>query len=131
MRIKSSPPAVSGPVHVVWDEAMTAYSFGAHHPMQPARLELTARLARDLGLFDLPAVDVLPSVVATDDELASVHSREYIEAVRQVSAAPADCDPAWGLGTEDTPAFAGVHEASARIVGASLTGADSLLSGGR
>ncbi|GAB3255653.1 acetoin utilization protein AcuC [Arthrobacter pigmenti] len=129
MRIKSSAPAVPGPVHVIWDESMTAYSFGAHHPMQPARLELTARLARDLGLLDLPAVEVLPSVVATDDELATVHSPGYIEAVRQISADPEDCDPVWGLGTEDTPAFAGLHEASARIVGASLTAADSLLSG--
>ncbi|WP_035769172.1 acetoin utilization protein AcuC [Arthrobacter castelli] len=129
MRIKSSPPTVPGSVHVVWDESLMAYNFGAHHPMQPARLDLTARLARELGLFDLPAVEVIPSVLATDDELATVHSREYIEAVRHISAHPDDGGPAWGLGTEDTPAAAGIHEASARIAGASLTAADSLLSG--
>lgn len=35
---------------------MTAYFFGDYHPMHPSRLEATARLAADLGLFDLPQV---------------------------------------------------------------------------
>jgi len=37
---------------VIWDEAFAAYDFGPGHPMSPLRLELTALLCRELGLFD-------------------------------------------------------------------------------
>ncbi|MEN2745328.1 acetoin utilization protein AcuC [Sinomonas halotolerans] len=97
--------------------------------MSPARLDLTARLCRDLGLFGLPWVDVVAPHVATDDELATVHTRDYIAVVRRVSENPAEPAPESGLGTEDDPVFAGMHEASARIVGASLEAADAVLAG--
>ena len=59
---------------------MTAYDFGPSHPMAPARLELTARLASALGLFDLEHVSVQAPEVASDVELRAVHSAEYIAA---------------------------------------------------
>lgn len=108
---------------------MLAYNFGGHHPMNPQRLALTARLARDVGLFDLPNVTLGQPFVAGDDELATVHSRSYIDAVRRLSGHPAQGDLTIGIGSEDTPAFAGMHEASARLVGGSLAAADAVLSG--
>ena len=39
---------------------MTAYNFGHGHPMAPERMELTARLARSLGLLDLDARHAWP-----------------------------------------------------------------------
>ena len=103
------------PTTVVWDSAMTAYNFGHSHPMAPERMELTARLARSLGLLELGHVSVAAPLVATDEELGTVHSAEYIAAVRRVSADPDAPDLERGLGTEDDPAFAGMHEASARL----------------
>lgn len=91
---------------------MTAYNFGHSHPMAPERMELTARLSRSLGLLDLDHVTVAAPEVATDAELAAVHSEDYIAAVRRVSADPATPDEKRGLGTEDEPAFAGMHEAA-------------------
>lgn len=123
----SGPTAV--PTSIVWDPALMAYDFGPHHPMAPARLDLTARLADVLGLFDRPEVTVCPSFVADDDQLATVHSREFIAAVREVSRDPDRTDEKRGLGTEDDPAFAGMHEASARLVGGSLVAAEAVLSG--
>jgi acetoin utilization protein AcuC len=117
------------PTTVVWDSAMTAYNFGPSHPMAPQRLELTARLAQTLGLFDHKHVAVEPPRVATDVELCSVHSPAYVEAVRKVSDDPLTPDEERGLGTEDDPAFAGMHEASARLAGGSLVAADAILSG--
>ena len=122
----SLPPI---PTCVIWDESMLAYNFGPGHPMSPDRLDLTARLARDLGLFDLPGLSVGAPFVASDSQLASVHSGEYVAAVRAVSADPTRSNPKAGLGTEDNPAFAGMHEASARLVGGSLAAADAVLSG--
>ena len=103
---------------VVWDEVFTAYDFGPTHPMAPVRLDLTTRLARSLGVLD--HVTLVAPGVADDDVLATVHDRDYIEAVRRASADPAPADVHRGLGTDDDPAFAGMHEASARIVQGTL-----------
>lgn len=114
---------------VAWGEAMLAYDFGPSHPMHPSRLDLTARLCEALGLFSLPRVAVAEPHIASDDELGSVHTRDYIAAVRSVSDDPSSTLPERGLGTEDDPAFAGMHEASARIAGGSLEAADAILAG--
>ncbi|WP_207345429.1 acetoin utilization protein AcuC [Arthrobacter sp. E3] len=108
---------------------MSAYNFGPNHPMSPKRLELTAALARELGIFELPQVQVVESYVASDDELATVHDRDYIAAVRRVGQDPSLSDTARGLGTEDDPVFAGIHEASARLGGGSLLAAQAVLDG--
>ncbi|MEO7070486.1 MAG: acetoin utilization protein AcuC [Nostocoides sp.] len=103
-----------GTTAVVWDESFTAYDFGPGHPMGPARLDLTARLARSLGVLD--DVRILNPDVATDEVLRTIHTADYIAAVRAASEDPAVADLTCGLGTEDDPAFKGMHEASARIV---------------
>ena len=50
-------PACAGPATVVFDPSLTEYDFGAAHPMSPIRVDLTMRLAGDLGVLDrLPSV---------------------------------------------------------------------------
>ncbi|MBD1542519.1 acetoin utilization protein AcuC [Arthrobacter sp. IA7] len=117
------------PTTVVWDAAMTAYNFGPGHPMAPERLDLTARLAGSLGLLDLGHVTLAAPDVADDGELTTVHSPDFVAAVRRASDDPAAADESYGLGTEDDPAFAGMHEAAARLAGGSLLAANSILDG--
>ncbi|WP_433371295.1 acetoin utilization protein AcuC [Streptosporangium sp. CA-115845] len=117
---------MSRSVRVVWDDALISYDFGPGHPLAPVRVELTMALARELGVLDL--VEMSGCAPATDDELALVHKRDYIEAVKRVSATGRR-DLACGLGTEDNPAFVGVHEASALITGASLAAARAVWTG--
>lgn len=107
---------------------MTAYDFGAGHPMAPARLTLTAELAEQLGLFEPSSVRLAEAFVASDAELTTVHDADYVAAVRSVSENPRPM-PERGLGTEDDPAFAGMHEASARLVGGSLRAVDAIIDG--
>ncbi|MEO7132148.1 MAG: acetoin utilization protein AcuC, partial [Dermatophilaceae bacterium] len=57
---------------------------------------------------------------ASDEVLATVHDADYIAAVHAASIDPDNADPAFGLGTEDDPAFKGIHEASARVVTGTL-----------
>src|SRR5699024_7067897 len=102
----------------VWGEDFTRYDFGVGHPMSPVRLDLTARLCRELGVFD--EVELLDGDVADHDQLTTVHDRDYIEAVRAASAHPAAADGRWGIGTEDVPAFADMHDSSARVVAGSV-----------
>lgn len=102
----------------IWGEDFTKYDFGAGHPMAPIRLDLTARLCQGLGVFD--QVEVIDVAAAEDDVLTTVHDPRYVEAVRAISADPGTADGQWGIGTDDVPAFAGIHESSARIVAGSV-----------
>jgi acetoin utilization protein AcuC len=116
-------------VRIAWEDALAEYNFGPEHPMSPTRLDLTIRLARELGLLDLDEVTVVGAEPASDADLLSVHTPEYLRAVRAASESPAQADVAFGLGTEDVPAFAGMHEAAARIVGATTELARTVWSG--
>ncbi|MEV0594331.1 acetoin utilization protein AcuC [Nonomuraea cavernae] len=117
---------MSRTARVIWDDALTTYNFGPSHPLAPVRVELTMALARELGVLD--KVELAGCVPASDDELAMVHKRGYIEAVKGVSATGAP-DLSVGLGTTDNPAFTGVHEVSALIAGASLAAARAVWEG--
>ncbi|QOR70054.1 acetoin utilization protein AcuC [Ruania alkalisoli] len=112
------------PVTLPWNEQLLAYDFGAGHPMAPVRLRLTVELLSALGLLSAPGVRVVDAEPASDDELARVHERAYIAAVQAASEGVPDRSR--GLGTIDDPIFAGMHEASARIVGATLAGAQAV-----
>jgi acetoin utilization protein AcuC len=115
---------------LVWDERLVSYSFGPQHPLNPRRLELTLSLCRALDLLDESVLTLAPRL-ATDEELARVHAPEFIETVKQLSVAGADPRPGlrYGLGTEDDPIVAGMHDAAALIAGATLVGAEAVMSG--
>ena len=111
---------------VVWDEALLSYDMG-DHPLNPVRVELTMALARDLGVLDRPGVHLRSAQPAGDELLTRVHRPEYLDAVR---AAPHDpFFSGWGLGTTDNPIFEGMHEASARIAGATVAAAEAVWKG--
>jgi acetoin utilization protein AcuC len=120
---------VGCPLTLVWDERLTGYDFGPGHPLAPVRVELTMALARELGVLARPDVTTLtPVVPAGPDELELVHDAAYIDAVR---AAGVDGLPngRYGLGTADNPVFAGMHEASALVAGATLAAAQAVWRG--
>lgn len=112
---------------LVFDDRLTAYNFGQTHPMAPVRVELTMALARQLGVLD--AFDVVGADACTDEQLLAVHSAGYVERVRKLSAHPTHADPSIGLGTEDNPVFAGMHEASTLIAGATVEAARRVWTG--
>ncbi|MFE0703973.1 acetoin utilization protein AcuC [Streptomyces sp. NPDC058872] len=118
---------MSGRALLMWDEAVTQYDFGSEHPMDPVRLALTMSLVRAYGLDR--AVDVVAAKPAGDSTLRLVHREDYVEAVRAASADPRHADQAYGLGTVDDPAFAGMHEVSALIAGQSVGAAEALWRG--
>ncbi len=110
---------------VVWDEGYLAYDFG-DHPLNPVRLDLTIRLARELGVLD--AVTVLAPVPADEPQLLTVHDPDYLAAVREAGADPSFAG--YGLGTADDPVFPGMYEASALVAGGSALAARLLYGDG-
>ncbi|HSF34555.1 MAG TPA: acetoin utilization protein AcuC, partial [Nocardioides sp.] len=108
----------AGPASVVFDQTLTQYDFGPTHPMSPVRVDLTMRLADELGV--LAGIKRVDAPVATDEQIATVHDQGLIEAVTRAGATPGFEDAARGLGTEDDPVFSDMHLASAHVVGATL-----------
>src|SRR5690625_5915771 len=67
---------------LVWDDSFLEYRFSDTHPMDPVRLKLTHRLAAALGVLDEQKLTQIQPPVATDAQLASVHSIDYIAQVK-------------------------------------------------
>ncbi|MGZ4429504.1 MAG: acetoin utilization protein AcuC [Nocardioidaceae bacterium] len=120
---------MSGPACVVFDPSLTEYDFGPTHPMSPLRVDLTIRLAEELGVLGPTGLAAVPAPMASDDLVATVHEPAYMEAVQLTSKDPHQIDEEFGLGTPDNPTFEGMHEASAHIVGASVEAARRVWSG--
>jgi acetoin utilization protein AcuC len=113
----------------VYSEQFLRYKFHDDHPFNQLRVKLTYDLLRTIGALD--DRHVVPPRMATDEELTLIHDRAYIEAVKAAGRGELSETAAanYGLGTEDTPIFPNMHEASALLVGSTLTAVDYVLSG--
>ncbi|MBW3624350.1 MAG: acetoin utilization protein AcuC [Armatimonadetes bacterium] len=105
------------------------YNLGPHHPLKPIRYRRTYDLLEGYGIFgpETPVVEPEPADV---DLVRRAHTDDYLTAIRTLSEDPdAPVRSAYGLGPGDTPAFPGMWEASLLYTGASVQGAEHLLSG--
>src|ERR1700679_688562 len=109
-------------VAVVVSDRLARYGFGDGHPFGPDRHAAFVREFAARGLERRG--DVLEPRVASDDELRAFHSPAYLDFVRERSASGSGF-----LDGGDTPAFRGVYEAAAAVVGASITAAEAIMSG--
>jgi acetoin utilization protein AcuC len=107
---------------VVLSDDLTRYDFGKDHPMAPGRVSNTISLARQLGVLD--RLEVVPPPEIDIDLLRTVHTADYIDAVRR-----GEPNAAYGLGTSDNPAFPGMHEIAGRVAMATVEGARGVWSG--
>ncbi len=110
---------------VVWTPDFLGYRLSPGHPLNPIRLDLTIRLATELGVLD--GVETLVPKPAVDDDLLRVHDRSYLAAVKAAPGAPRGVGH--GLGTPDNPVFAGMHEAGSLVAGGSLLAARAIAEG--
>jgi len=103
------------------------YYFNDEHPFNQHRLLLTFDLMNEYGL--LGQDDILPPRVATEEEIALVHDRQYIQFVKKQSHTKQELPQAvnYGLGTEDVPCFAEMHESTSLIVGGTLKAVDVVM----
>ena len=114
---------MTGSACTVFDRSLVDYDFGPSHPMDPVRVDLTMRLAEELGLVGGHGLQMVPAPVATEELLLTVHQEALLESVQRIGADPTRHDLARGLGTEDNPTFEGMHEAAAHVVGATVEAA--------
>ena len=115
-------PSATQPL-LVFGPRSTTYDFGPSHPLTPRRFGPGISLLESLG-----AVPGLAPEPASDEELAWIHEQAYIDAVKTSGRDPLG-SPRMGIGPGDTPAFRGMHEASAAVAGGSLRAMEAILRG--
>lgn len=116
-----SDPGAQPPVF--YSDAVRDYDFGPEHPLTPRRFPPSIDLLRTLG-----AERFVEPPLASDAELERLHTPEYVQVVKAMGADPWH-PPMNGIGPGDTPAFPGMHEASARVAGGSLAAVSAILAG--
>ena len=112
----------------IYDDTMSRHELRSDHPMRPIRLRYTYELLRGYGAFEHKNALLVSPRSAAEDELGWLHTPQYIDAVRCLSA---------GEGTQeahrfnfnlqgDNPYYAGMYEAATLSSGASLLAAEMI-----
>ncbi|NND55500.1 MAG: acetoin utilization protein AcuC [Gammaproteobacteria bacterium] len=109
-------------VRVIKDQRTADYGFGDGHPFGPDRHDV---FHAELDASGVGAdVEFMTARDATRDELLSYHTPEYLEYVRDTCASGQAM-----LDAQDTPAWPGLYEAAAAVVGGTLNLLDVIMSG--
>jgi acetoin utilization protein AcuC len=114
---------------LIYSEDLLKYKFSNDHPFNQFRLKLTIDLLKKINALDNKMI--VPPRMATEEELCLIHDSDYINAVKLagMNALPREKAENYGLGTEDTPVFEKMHEASSLLVGGTLEAVDQVMSG--
>ncbi|MFB9859690.1 acetoin utilization protein AcuC [Salinicoccus siamensis] len=113
----------------IYDDSLLKYRFSSTHPFNQMRVKMTTDLLTMSS--QLNETDIIKPRDATDAELGLVHKQDYMDAVKQAgegSLSPEKME-SYGLNTDDTPSFEGMHEKSRMLVGATLTAVDAVMEG--
>jgi len=106
------------------------YRLSNTHPLQPRRLLMTRELLQACGAFEDDPAEVVEPQPATDEDVLQVHTPEYLEVIKRLSAGQSVPGLwAYGFGYSDNPPFEGMYEASLLYTGGSITAARLVASG--
>lgn len=109
-------------VLLVSGEAIARYGFGDGHPFGPDRHEAFMRELHERGLDG--RVRRGSPRLASRAEIEMFHTAAYVDLVQERSATGHGY-----LDSGDTPAWKGVYEAAANVVGATLNAVDAVMQG--
>ena len=104
------------------DDALQAYNFGRDHPFGPHRLPAFREAFEGRGLKRRACLRTAP--MATAEQIEWFHDPDYVAEVRAASRSGSGY-----LDLGDTPAFPGVFEAAANVVGATLDAVRAVMEG--
>ena len=113
----------------IYSDDLLKYKFNDEHPFNQLRLKITLDLLQRSNAIE--ESQIIAPRMAKEEELCLIHDPNYVHAVQLASEGLLSDEQAanYGLGTEDTPIFPGMHEASALLVGGTLTAVDYVMSG--
>ncbi len=113
----------------IYSDKFKSYKFGNDHPFNQKRIDMTYDLLNTLKAFE--SDQVIPPRIATDEEISLFHDPSFINAVKKAGNGELSEEIAlhYGLGTEDTPIFPNMHEASALLVGGTIKAVEMVMEG--
>jgi acetoin utilization deacetylase AcuC-like enzyme len=118
---------------LIYDPIFLEHITPRNHPDQPQRLEAAMQILEMLNWLHRDGLIQLAPRAATEDELASVHDREYIREVQDAARVTAEEEAAGGRKTRffatDTYVSAKSYEAASKAAGATLTAIDAIMNG--
>ncbi len=115
---------------IVDPRKLLSFDFGEYHPFKTYRLGLAYDLMDAYGIINRDGVTVCQPREATEEEALRFHKPGYLETLRLADSGMwVPNQFAHGLGTPDNPVFPGVYEWGMLVAGASIDGAQHLLSG--
>ncbi|MDP3064828.1 MAG: acetoin utilization protein AcuC, partial [Chloroflexota bacterium] len=115
----------------VYSNALAGHVLREDHPMKPVRLRYTYELLSAYGAFKGDTSTLAAPRMATDAELLTFHTPEYVDAVKRISRGDFSADPArfnLSIGG-DNPFYQGMYEANALAAGSALVAAELVVSG--
>lgn len=113
-------------VPVLYSPHYLRYNFGPQHPFSPVRLEMLLDLLSALG----HPLELIEPPQATREDVRSVHIEAFVKRVEAAGRGEHSPDfEHYGIGTADTPIFAGMDEAARWLVGGALEGARMIAGG--
>lgn len=105
---------------VLYSPHYLSYNFGPQHPFSPLRLEMLLDLLSELG----HSPEWTEPSQASREDIRSAHSEAFVRRVEAASQGEHLTDGEhYGIGTADTPAFAGMDQATRWLVGGTLEAA--------
>jgi acetoin utilization deacetylase AcuC-like enzyme len=121
---------------LIYDPIFLEHLTPPRHPERPQRLEMAIKVLEALDWLKRDGLVLIPPRAATEDELALVHDRAYIQQVKAASDDVAREEQSGGPGTAksryfatDTYVSAQSYAAAIRAAGAPLTAIDAMMQG--
>ncbi|HYX51179.1 MAG TPA: histone deacetylase [Ktedonobacteraceae bacterium] len=118
---------------LIYDPIFLEHLTPENHPDKPERLQKAMDVLRAMNWLEREGLVLLEPRAATEDELATVHEREYIHKVKAAAHKVAREQESSGRKTRffatDTFVSARSYEAAIKAAGAPLTAIDAILQG--
>ena len=115
----------------IYADTMSQHVLREDHPLRPVRLRYTYELLEALGAFNGKTSLLVEPRFATVDELLTIHTPGYVDAVKRYSDGGSIQDGAqYGFTAQgDNPVFPGMYEAALLSTGASVQAAEMVADG--
>lgn len=109
----------------LYSQALSGYRFSEEHVLRPTRLQYSYELLHAYGAFRDPSSLLIEPEPASEADLLSFHTKDYIEAVKRFSEGDFFTSPeTYNFSYDgDNPPFRGMYDVSCLVVGASLKAA--------
>ncbi len=114
----------------IHSDEIERYHYPPECPFKTERAAMTRTILHSMGLYICDNTCEMAPRPATEKELLLFHEPEYLEALRRISKGDFRADDLYrGIGTSDTPVFADLYPYAELAAGATLVGAELILSG--